>query len=172
MCVCLCVWSFQVKEAILNDENYCPPETAVLLASYAVQAKYGDYNKDIHKPGYLASDRLLPQRWSTSTCTAPTWIEPVPAGLIAGSTSTLMHMIMHTSWALNPHITWSLTIKINIQPDFSTLFSLFLQFGSLLFTKSRLFVTWWGVLSCAPNSDLYYSGKGKRHKCWWSRRVK
>lgn len=54
--------SEQVKEAILNDENYCPPETAVLLASYAVQAKYGDYNKDIHKPGYLASDRLLPQR--------------------------------------------------------------------------------------------------------------
>ncbi|XP_075336157.1 radixin isoform X2 [Odontesthes bonariensis] len=52
----------QVKEAILNDENYCPPETAVLLASYAVQAKYGDHNKDVHKPGYLASDRLLPQR--------------------------------------------------------------------------------------------------------------
>uniref|UniRef100_A0A668AEW7 Radixin n=1 Tax=Myripristis murdjan TaxID=586833 RepID=A0A668AEW7_9TELE len=52
----------QVKEAILNDENYCPPETAVLLASYSVQAKYGDYSKDIHKPGYLASDRLLPQR--------------------------------------------------------------------------------------------------------------
>uniref|UniRef100_A0A8C9YGR3 Radixin n=1 Tax=Sander lucioperca TaxID=283035 RepID=A0A8C9YGR3_SANLU len=53
----------QVKEAILNDENYCPPETAVLVASYAVQAKYGDYNKDNHKPGYLASDRLLPQRY-------------------------------------------------------------------------------------------------------------
>ncbi|XP_033965977.1 radixin [Pseudochaenichthys georgianus] len=52
----------QVKEAILNDENYCPPETAVLVASYAVQAKYGDFNKDLHKPGYLASDRLLPQR--------------------------------------------------------------------------------------------------------------
>uniref|UniRef100_A0A3Q3M7N8 Radixin n=1 Tax=Labrus bergylta TaxID=56723 RepID=A0A3Q3M7N8_9LABR len=52
----------QVKEAILNDENYCPPETAVLVASYAVQAKYGDYSKDIHKSGYLASDRLLPQR--------------------------------------------------------------------------------------------------------------
>lgn len=53
----------QVKETILNDENYCPPETAVLLASYAVQAKYGDYNKDTHKPGYLSSDRLLPQRY-------------------------------------------------------------------------------------------------------------
>uniref|UniRef100_A0A4W4H9E2 FERM domain-containing protein n=1 Tax=Electrophorus electricus TaxID=8005 RepID=A0A4W4H9E2_ELEEL len=52
----------QVKEAILNDENYCPPETAVLLASYSVQAKYADYNKEIHKPGYLANDRLLPQR--------------------------------------------------------------------------------------------------------------
>nr|XP_033805322.1 radixin isoform X1 [Geotrypetes seraphini]XP_033805323.1 radixin isoform X1 [Geotrypetes seraphini] len=52
----------QVKEAILNDEIYCPPETAVLLASYAVQAKYGDNSKEVHKPGYLANDRLLPQR--------------------------------------------------------------------------------------------------------------
>ncbi|KAF5905454.1 radixin isoform X1, partial [Clarias magur] len=52
----------QVKESILNDENYCPPETAVLLASYSVQAKYGDYSKDVHKPGYLTNDRLLPQR--------------------------------------------------------------------------------------------------------------
>ncbi|XP_051558451.1 radixin isoform X3 [Myxocyprinus asiaticus] len=52
----------QVKEAILNDEVYCPPETAVLLASYSVQAKYADYSKDIHKPGYLSNDRLLPQR--------------------------------------------------------------------------------------------------------------
>lgn len=54
----------QVKEAILNDENYCPPETAVLLASYAVQAKYGDYSKDVHKAGYLTHDRLLPQRYT------------------------------------------------------------------------------------------------------------
>ncbi|CAB1352739.1 unnamed protein product [Coregonus sp. 'balchen'] len=52
----------QVKEGILNDDIYCPPETAVLLASYAVQAKYADYNKDIHSPGYLSSDKLLPQR--------------------------------------------------------------------------------------------------------------
>lgn len=53
-----------MKEAILNDEIYCPPETAVLLASYSVQAKYADYNRDIHKPGYLTNDRLLPQRWA------------------------------------------------------------------------------------------------------------
>lgn len=52
----------QVKEGILNDEIYCPPETAVLLASYSCQAKYGDYNTDVHKPGFLANNRLLPQR--------------------------------------------------------------------------------------------------------------
>ncbi|XP_040178775.1 moesin [Rana temporaria] len=52
----------QVKEGILNDDIYCPPETAVLLASYAVQAKYGDYNKDVQKSGYLSQDKLLPQR--------------------------------------------------------------------------------------------------------------
>ncbi|XP_047462711.1 moesin a [Mugil cephalus] len=52
----------QVKEGILNDDIYCPPETAVLLASYAVQAKYADYNKEVHTPGYLNGEHLLPQR--------------------------------------------------------------------------------------------------------------
>ncbi|XP_062608310.1 radixin-like isoform X1 [Saccostrea cucullata] len=52
----------QVKEGILNDEIYCPPETSVLLASYACQAKYGDYDPEKHKPGFLSNDRLLPQR--------------------------------------------------------------------------------------------------------------
>ncbi|XP_039669300.1 moesin-like isoform X3 [Perca fluviatilis] len=52
----------QVKEGILNDDIYCPPETAVLLASYAVQVKLGDYRKDYHVPGYLAREKLLPQR--------------------------------------------------------------------------------------------------------------
>ena len=51
-----------MKNAILTDEIYCPPETSVLLASYAVQAKYGDYQKDVHTPGFLANDRLLPER--------------------------------------------------------------------------------------------------------------
>ena len=35
----------QVKQAILNMDIFCPPEAAVLLASYAVQAKYGDYEE-------------------------------------------------------------------------------------------------------------------------------
>lgn len=52
----------QVKDDILSDNVYCPPETAVLLASYSVQAKHGDFSKEIHKSGYLTSDRLLPQR--------------------------------------------------------------------------------------------------------------
>ncbi|KAM4544813.1 moesin [Odontesthes bonariensis] len=52
----------QVKEGILNDDIYCPPETAVLLASYAVQAKFADYNKEVHTTGYLNSEHLLPQR--------------------------------------------------------------------------------------------------------------
>uniref|UniRef100_A0A4W4H5Q3 FERM domain-containing protein n=1 Tax=Electrophorus electricus TaxID=8005 RepID=A0A4W4H5Q3_ELEEL len=52
----------QAKEGILSDEIYCPPETAVLLASYSVQAKFGDFNKVVHQPGYLSSERLLPQR--------------------------------------------------------------------------------------------------------------
>jgi len=53
----------QVREAVLVDEVYCPPETAVLLASYAVQAKYGDYNPSMQKSGFLANDKLLPPRY-------------------------------------------------------------------------------------------------------------
>ncbi|KAF7653199.1 hypothetical protein LDENG_00086050 [Lucifuga dentata] len=52
----------QVKEDILSDEIYCPPESAVLLASYAVQAKYGQYTHSVHRPGYLSSEHLLPRR--------------------------------------------------------------------------------------------------------------
>ncbi|KPJ11806.1 Moesin/ezrin/radixin-like 1 [Papilio machaon] len=51
-----------VKNAILSDEIYCPPETSVLLASYAVQARHGDHNPALHGAGFLANDRLLPQR--------------------------------------------------------------------------------------------------------------
>ncbi|XP_014217393.2 moesin/ezrin/radixin homolog 1, partial [Copidosoma floridanum] len=60
--ITLRLFYLQVKSAILNDEIYCPPETSVLLASYAVQARYGDYLKSNHGPGFLANDRLLPQR--------------------------------------------------------------------------------------------------------------
>lgn len=52
----------QVKKQILNEEIYCSPEVTVLLASYAVQAKYGDYDPSLHKPGFLVPEELLPKR--------------------------------------------------------------------------------------------------------------
>ena len=54
----------QVKEVILNDEVYCPPETSVLLASYIMQAKHGDYNP-VDK-AHFAKDKLLPARCETA----------------------------------------------------------------------------------------------------------
>ncbi|XP_019887342.1 moesin/ezrin/radixin homolog 1 isoform X1 [Ooceraea biroi] len=60
--ITLRLFYLQVKNAILTDEIYCPPETSVLLASYAVQARHGDYQKGSHPTGFLANDRLLPQR--------------------------------------------------------------------------------------------------------------
>lgn len=60
--ITLRLFYLQVKNAILSDEIYCPPETSVLLASYAVQARHGDFNKLLHSAGFLANDRLLPQR--------------------------------------------------------------------------------------------------------------
>ena len=52
----------QVKQSILNMGIYCPPEASVLLASYAVQAKYGDYDESTYQPGLLANEDLLPER--------------------------------------------------------------------------------------------------------------
>jgi hypothetical protein len=51
----------QVKEAVLNDEVYCSPEASVLLASYIMQAKYGDYNPA--EKARFTKDKLLPQRY-------------------------------------------------------------------------------------------------------------
>lgn len=54
----------QIKQAILSMEYYCPPEASVLLASYYVQAKYGDdYDDSVwNKTGMVSSEDLLPQR--------------------------------------------------------------------------------------------------------------
>ncbi|KAM7536833.1 hypothetical protein Aperf_G00000086207 [Anoplocephala perfoliata] len=49
----------QVKEAILKDKLPCPPETSVLLASYACQAKYGDYDEERFSRHPIPIDRLL-----------------------------------------------------------------------------------------------------------------
>ena len=49
-----------MKQSILNMDIYCPPEMSVLLASYAVQAKYGDC--DGEGTDTLLMEELLPQR--------------------------------------------------------------------------------------------------------------
>jgi len=50
----------QVRSAVLGETTYCPAEKAVLLASFAVQAKYSNYEPEVHEPGYLTNDNLLP----------------------------------------------------------------------------------------------------------------
>lgn len=53
----------QIKQAILSMEYYCPPEASVLLASYYVQAKYGDFDDSVwNNTSMLSSEDLLPQR--------------------------------------------------------------------------------------------------------------
>lgn len=54
----------EVRSSILSDKLYCPPDTCVLLASYACQARHGDYNKLKHSDGFLAKENLVPQRYS------------------------------------------------------------------------------------------------------------
>nr|XP_057926653.1 NF2, moesin-ezrin-radixin like (MERLIN) tumor suppressor a isoform X2 [Doryrhamphus excisus] len=70
----------QVKKKILEEEIHCPPEASVLLASYAVHAKYGDYNPNVHKPGFLAQEELLPKRViNLYQMTAEMWEERIAA---------------------------------------------------------------------------------------------
>uniref|UniRef100_UPI003AABC4E9 NF2, moesin-ezrin-radixin like (MERLIN) tumor suppressor a isoform X6 n=1 Tax=Centroberyx gerrardi TaxID=166262 RepID=UPI003AABC4E9 len=70
----------QVKRKILEEEIHCPPEASVLLASYAVHAKYGDYDPNVHKPGFLAQEELLPKRViNLYQMTAEMWEERITA---------------------------------------------------------------------------------------------
>ena len=52
----------QVKQSIWSMDIYCPPEASVLLASYAVQARYGDCTEAYNKLGKLDVEELLPQK--------------------------------------------------------------------------------------------------------------
>jgi len=68
----------QVKEAVLADEVYCPPETSVLLASYIMQAKLGDHNP-VDK-GNFSKEKLLPPRVLTQhAMTNEQWEERITA---------------------------------------------------------------------------------------------
>ncbi|RZB40731.1 moesin/ezrin/radixin -like 1, partial [Asbolus verrucosus] len=52
----------QVKNEILKDEVYCPADTCALLASYALQAKYGDYEGEENKKWSNQIAKLIPER--------------------------------------------------------------------------------------------------------------
>ncbi|KAF0302001.1 Merlin [Amphibalanus amphitrite] len=68
----------QVKQAILNMDIYCPSEVSVLLASYAVQAKYGDAGESCLPSGILANEELLPKRVIKQyNMTTPMWEERI-----------------------------------------------------------------------------------------------
>ncbi|KAI1901037.1 hypothetical protein AGOR_G00056020 [Albula goreensis] len=78
--ITLHLFFLQVKKKILEEEIYCPPEASVLLASYAVQAKYGDYDHNVHHPGFLAQEELLPKRVvHLYQMTAKMWEERITA---------------------------------------------------------------------------------------------
>ena len=53
---------FHVEERVVKDDIYASTGTLLLLASYSVQAKYGDKNPAVHTKGFLDIDTLLPQR--------------------------------------------------------------------------------------------------------------
>ncbi|XP_054895715.1 NF2, moesin-ezrin-radixin like (MERLIN) tumor suppressor a [Poeciliopsis prolifica] len=70
----------QVRKKILEEEIHCPPEASVLLASYAVHAKYGEYDPEVHKPGFLDEEELLPKRViNLYQMTAEMWEERITA---------------------------------------------------------------------------------------------
>ncbi|KAI0983528.1 hypothetical protein GJ496_005996 [Pomphorhynchus laevis] len=59
--ITLKLFFLQVKEQILLEEIYCPPETCVLLSSYAMQARFGDFTSS-KSYNILANENLLPNR--------------------------------------------------------------------------------------------------------------
>uniref|UniRef100_A0A671RSU2 Tyrosine-protein phosphatase non-receptor type 4-like n=1 Tax=Sinocyclocheilus anshuiensis TaxID=1608454 RepID=A0A671RSU2_9TELE len=54
------LYFLQLKQDILSGRLPCPQNTAVLLASYAVQAELGDYSHSEHLPGYLSEYSFIP----------------------------------------------------------------------------------------------------------------
>ncbi|XP_075140709.1 tyrosine-protein phosphatase non-receptor type 13 isoform X2 [Leptodactylus fuscus] len=52
----------QQRKDILEERLYCDDETALLLASLALQAEYGDYHPDVHGLAYFRMEHYLPVR--------------------------------------------------------------------------------------------------------------
>ncbi|PAV87959.1 hypothetical protein WR25_20246 [Diploscapter pachys] len=76
----------QIKQAILSMELYCSPEAAVLLASYAAQAMYGDYNEETEQ---LELEKLIPKGvMEQYDMTADMWREKISRWWVHNATQT------------------------------------------------------------------------------------
>uniref|UniRef100_A0A2K5F4W6 Tyrosine-protein phosphatase non-receptor type n=1 Tax=Aotus nancymaae TaxID=37293 RepID=A0A2K5F4W6_AOTNA len=56
------LYFLQLKMDICEGRLTCPLNSAVVLASYAVQSHFGDYNSSIHHPGYLSGSHFIPDQ--------------------------------------------------------------------------------------------------------------
>ncbi|XP_004372241.1 tyrosine-protein phosphatase non-receptor type 3 isoform X2 [Trichechus manatus latirostris] len=54
------LYFLQLKMDICEGRLICPLNSAVVLASYAVQSHFGDYNSSIHHSGYLSDSQFIP----------------------------------------------------------------------------------------------------------------
>ncbi|KAK2147797.1 hypothetical protein LSH36_535g02000 [Paralvinella palmiformis] len=52
----------QLKEDILSGKLETPFDTTVQLAAYALQSELGDYEEDVHTPGYISEFRFVPNQ--------------------------------------------------------------------------------------------------------------
>ncbi|KAM5271776.1 tyrosine-protein phosphatase non-receptor type 13 [Ctenodactylus gundi] len=52
----------QLRKDILEERLHCDDETALLLASLALQAEYGDYQPEVHGVSYFRLEHYLPAR--------------------------------------------------------------------------------------------------------------
>ncbi|XP_074186909.1 tyrosine-protein phosphatase non-receptor type 3 isoform X2 [Rhinolophus sinicus] len=56
------LYFLQLKMDICEGRLTCPLSSAVVLASYAVQSHFGDYNSSIHLRGYLSDCQFIPDQ--------------------------------------------------------------------------------------------------------------
>ncbi|XP_054440523.1 tyrosine-protein phosphatase non-receptor type 3 isoform X2 [Pteronotus mesoamericanus] len=56
------LYFLQLKMDICEGRLTCPLNSAVVLASYAVQSHFGDYDSSIHHPGYLSDSQFIPDQ--------------------------------------------------------------------------------------------------------------
>eukprot|EP00035_Acanthoeca_spectabilis_P021475 m.438450 g.438450 ORF g.438450 m.438450 type:complete len:383 (+) comp18238_c0_seq1:105-1253(+) len=52
----------QIKNGVVNNDIYCPPELCVLFAAQSMQAEHGDHDPAQHGPGTVIVANQLPQR--------------------------------------------------------------------------------------------------------------